>query len=57
MGRVLWLASASGVVVVEMQLWVASNTMQVEWAIHYVQSLILKKWKFGKSHNVNELQP
>ena len=32
-----------GIVVVEMQLWVTSKTMQVDWAIHYVQSLIKKK--------------
>ena len=29
--------------------------MQVEWATHCVQSLI-KKLKFGKSHNVNEVK-
>ena len=40
---------------VEMQLWVTSKTMQVDWAMHYVQSLIKKKeWKFGKSHSVEK---
>ena len=40
MGRALWLVDASGIVVVEMQLWVTSKTMQVEWATHCVQNLI-----------------
>ena len=29
--------------------------MQIDWAIHYIQSLI-KKIKFGKSHNVNKVK-
>ena len=29
-----------GIVVVEMQLGITSKTMQVDWAIHYKQSLI-----------------
>ena len=35
MGWVLRVASAGGVVVVEMQLGVTSKTMRVDWAIHY----------------------
>ena len=42
MGWVLWIAHATGVVVVGMPLWVTSGTMQVDWAIHYRQSLIKK---------------
>ena len=42
------VAGVGGViVVVEMQLGVTSKTMQVEWAIHYRQSLI-KKMKIGQ---------
>ena len=40
---------------VKMQLRVISKIMDVNWAIHYKQSLI-KKWKFGKSHNGNEMK-
>ena len=41
MGWVLWLTGVGGVVVVvEMQLWVTSKTIQVDRAIHYRQSLI-----------------
>ena len=40
----MWLPNAGGViVVVEMQLWVTSKTMQVKWAKHYRQSLIKQK--------------
>ena len=33
-----------------------NKTMQVDWAIHYKQSLIKKIWKFSKSHNGNEMK-
>ena len=45
----LWLAHVGGVLlVVEMQLGVTSKTMQVDWAIHYKQSLIQKIGNLAK---------
>ena len=49
---VVVFVDVGGIAVVKIQLWVTSKTMQVDWAIHYKQSL-RKRWQFGKSHNVN----